>query len=147
MKMKCALELSVMRANAEKQYSFEQMLLDEQCKLKHNDIVAKTIEFCETVIGPALEKCALERQTPHYSLRGKFQEDRIGNLIFYPLVRERRSYANGQASETADTSRPYDAFTIKNYLESYCYAVSWTEDWYKRYGWGDLKGVRLSVTI
>jgi hypothetical protein len=144
--MKCALELSVIKEKAEKQYSFEQMLLDEQCKIKHIDIVADTIEFCENVIGPALEECALNRKTPVFTMRGNFKKDRVGNLIFYPLVRN-GSYANGTPSEMMDETRPYDMFTIKNYLENYCFTVSWKDEWYKRYNFGDIKGVKLTVTI
>lgn len=145
--MKCALELSVMRANADKQYTFEQMLLDEQCKLKHATIVAETIDFCEHTIGPALEKRALERLPLHYSLRADLKEDRLGNLLIHPLVREKRSYANGQASEHADLSRSYDVFTLKDYLEKHCFKVTLQEEWYKQYGFGNLKGVKLIVTI
>ena len=145
--MKCALELSVIKEKAEKQYEIEQAILDENCRINHVNIIEKTIEFCENTIGPELEKCALNRRTPTFTMRGDFEKDRVGNLIFYPLVRDGRYYANGKPSEKMDETNPYDMFTIKNYLESYCFNVSWEDEWYKRYNFGDIKGVKLTVTI
>lgn len=145
--MKCALELTAMKVVANEQYTFEQMLLDEKCKLEHAQIVAASIDFCETVIGPALEERALDRLPICYSLRGDTRKDRLGNFLISPLVRQKRSYANGHPSEYADFSQTYDVFTIKDYLEKHCLKVKLQDEWYKRYGFGDLRGVKLTVTV
>lgn len=145
--MKCALELLTMKAEAEKQYEIKQITLDEECRINHMIIIEKTFDFCETVIGPALEKCALNRKTPIFTLMGGFEKDRVGNLIFYPLVRDGKYYADGTPSEKLNMANPYDVFTIKNYLENYCFNVSWKEMWYRRYNCGYQKGVKLFITI
>ncbi len=145
--MKCALELAMIKNEAEKNYQLEQFVLDEKCREKHLEIIAKTIAYCEEVIGVALEADAVNRKKPYFKLAGMIYEDRVGNKIFSPLDRGYKSYANGAFSYNVNRDITYDVETLKNYLEKHCYKVEFINHYFKTYGCGERKGSRLEVSI
>lgn len=145
--MKCALEIVAMKELAETNYRIEQERLDEECRIKHMSIIEDTFNYCEEVIGPKLEKCALNREVPKFILEGVIEKDRVGNKIFYPLVAERQKYANGDRSYCPCYSKSIDVVSLINYLKNYCFTVKFEESTYKRYGWGECHSHLLTVTI
>jgi hypothetical protein len=145
--MKCALEIVAMKELAETNYRIEQERLDEECRIKHMSIIEDTFNYCEEVIGPKLEKCALDREVPRFTLRGIIKTDRVGNKIFHPLVVESKKYANGDYSYCPSYSKSIDVKSLINYLKNYCFTVKFEEITYKKYGCGECDGYLLTVTI
>ena len=144
--MKCAMEILMIKEEADVIYAIEQARLDEQCRIKHQSIIAETIKFCEEVISPAFEKLAKNRKELCYTLSGDVSLDRLNNQLFSPLVKG-VSYANGDPSYKPDTNIIYDVKTIEEYLAQFCYSVKWSKKGYMRYGWGCQVGKELVVTI
>lgn len=145
--MKCALEIMMIKEEAEKAYAFEQARLDEKCKIKHAEIVANTIKFCEETISLHLEELAATRQIPSFYIEGVVKTDRIGNEIFYPLEEEGYTYANGQKSYRYNSEIAYDVKTMTTYVEQFCFSTKWWDTTYKRYGWGECKSREFKVFI
>lgn len=144
--MKCAMEILMIKEEADLIYAIEQAKLDEQCRIKHQSIIAETIKFCEEVISPAFEALAKDRKKLCYTLSGSISADRLNNQLFRPLV-EGKQYANGDQSYDPSTKIVYDVKTIEEYLVQFCYSVKWSEIGYKSYGCGCRAGKNLVVTI
>lgn len=144
--MKCAFEIAMIKNEAEKNYELEQLKLDEECRKAHLETVIKTIAYCEEVIGPSLEKKAINRETPCFKLKGWIYENRVGDKLFSPLTYD-RTYANGDFSYSVKYSETYDVETLKNYLGQYCYKVSFSDYHFKTYGIGRRCGDMLEVTV
>jgi hypothetical protein len=143
--MKCAMEILMIKEEADVNYAIEQAKLDEQCKIKHKLIIAETIKFCEEVISPAFEELAKNRKELCYTLSGGISSDRLNNQLFSPLIEGER-YGNRGLSYKPST-KVYDVKTMEEYLIQFCYSVKWSEMTYMRYGWGYQKGKDLIVTI
>lgn len=146
--MKCAMEIMMMKENAEKIYAAEQARLDEMCRINHVQIIAATITFCEEVIGAEFEKLANSRRDVYHCTRGVIEQDRLGNEIFHPLCKEVGCrYANGEDSYSPNYNIAYDVATLNAYLSQYCYTVNWSTAIYKKYGSGAHYGKKLEVKI
>lgn len=145
--MKCAIEMIMIKNEAEKNYELEQLRLDEECRKAHLETIIKTIAYCEEVIGPSLEKKAMNREIPCFTLAGCIRKNRVGDKLFSPLTGGSRIYANGDFSYDIKYSETYDVETLKNYLEQYCYKVSFSDYYFKTYGIGRRCGDRLEVTV
>lgn len=144
--MKCMYELQKIRKEAEDELAKENARLDELCRQKHTEIIAKTYEFCEMVIGPALERMA-SRPTScvYYHQNGKIETDRLGNKIWHPLT-VNTHYADGSPSY-APEKQGYDVKTLDAYLKHHCLNPKWSKQDYKRYSWGVCEGIRLEVEV
>lgn len=144
--MKCAMEILMIKEEADVIYAIEQAKLDEQCRIKHQSIIAETIKFCEEVISPAFEELAKNRKELCYILSGGISLDRLNNQLFRPLVEGER-YADGNPSYNLSTKIVYDVKTIEDYLVQFCYTVKWSKMDYMCYGCGRRVGKNLVVTI
>lgn len=145
--MKYATDLIIMKEIANVNHAIEQEMLDAKCADAHKDIVADTVKFCEDVIGPRLENLALKRCSLYWDMIGALEKDRLGNVLFHPLKKEKVTYANGESSYCADKKTSYDATTLTKYLNQFGYIVEWKKHEYKEYGCGKRSGVRFTVTV
>lgn len=144
--MKCMYELQQIRREAEKKLAEENARLDELCRQKHIETIAKTYEFCEMVIGPALERMASHPTScVYYIQNGDIKTDRLGNRVWYPLKVDTH-YADGSPSY-APEKQGYDVNTLDAYLKHHCLVPKWSKQSYKRYSWGVCEGIRLEVEV
>ena len=145
--MKHAMELVMIKEVANMNYAIEQELLDRKCAEKHKEIIQDTIKFCEDVIGPRLENYALKRCSIFWDMNGALSKDRLGNVLFHPLVKETVKYANGESSYRVDSNTSYDAATLMKYLNQFGYITEWKDCNYKQYNCGRRSGVSFQVSI
>ena len=83
--MKCALELLEIKAIAVKAWEDEERLKDMEAKIKYQERVANTIDFCNTVINDFLIKKAENREEISWNKKFRKETDRLGNTIIYFL--------------------------------------------------------------
>lgn len=140
--MKCLFELTEMRAKARKEWEQEKANAEK-------NILADTINFCENVISPRLE--AIAKRPNGGGIYANFElgigYDAYGNLILNPLVQEKTTYANGDASFCRDTGKCLSEAILEEYLTRHCLTVKWYDSWYKSYGCGSLKSKILYVSV
>lgn len=142
--MKCAIELLAMNSEA----------LDYKARA-HERAVARSIQFCEDVITPLLEKWAKTGDLPikysntdssltfmtAYTSTGTVDGGDIAQLYF-----DGTTYANGEKSY--DWRNEWlDKEAIIAYCAKHCIEARFTDHWFKRYGSGDKKGTRIYLRV
>lgn len=140
--MKCARELVEMRQKAKEEW--------ERKRDKAFAVLLKSsIEFCETVISPALEKEALELKKDKIETSIKLATgiDSYDNEVLRPLYQEEETYADGSLSYNYDNKIAYSKVFIEKYLEEHCLSVNWIKTSYKCYGLGTRNAVYLTVEV
>ena len=145
--MNCALELLTIKEEAEKQFEIEEALKDIAAYNNFETIKKNTINFCDTEINNALIEKAKSRCNIYFQLKISLYKDRLGNVLFSPVIPERYRYANGQQSYTVDTNKQYSLNTLKEYLEAHCINVELIDGSYMRYGYGCQEAKWLRVWI
>lgn len=135
--MKCAAELMMMKTTAILEHQLEEERKDEECRAKQFAIVKNTIDFCENVIAPQLEKQAININVPDicYRFQAVLSNDRLNNTHFCPLKEDTIKYNDGTPSFSAGTEI-YDYETFKAYLSNFCFDVQKYPSSYKSYGLG-----------
>lgn len=142
--MKCAIELLAMNTEA----------LNDKA-LAHERAVARSIQYCEDVIAPFIEKFAkagkLPMDTPHgrysweetltFKLSGAGEDGDISPLYF-----DGATYANGEKSYDWKNVW-YDRQAIIDYCAKFCIEVSFKTHWFKHYGCGEQEGVRMLFKV
>lgn len=140
--MMCASELaivrnaSVMKWEKEKAESLARLL-------------GASVEFCETEIGPALEKQALNPKGGliSTSIDLAMASDAYGNEVLRPIRFDGKKYANGDWSYSPCTDKNYHKTFIEEYLAQHCLSVRWEETTYNRYGFGSCRAYKLIVEV
>ena len=137
--MKYASELVEMRQKAKEEWEKE--------KVKTlAELLKNSIEFCETVISPALEKEALSAKKDVIKICIKLanEKDSYDNEVLYSL-HQGTIYANGSLSYTYDNKIAYSKIYVEKYLQEHRLSVDWVKTNYKRYGFGTCDAVYLIV--
>ena len=137
--MKCASELREIRQKATEEY--------EKGRIKTlAELLKNSIEFCETVISPALEKEALsaEKDVIKICIKLAHEKDSYNNEVLYTL-HQGTIYANGSLSYTYDNKIAYSKIYVEKYLQEHCLSVDWVKTSYKKYGFGTCNAVYLIV--
>ena len=109
--MKYASELVEMRQKAKEEWEKE--------KVKTlAELLKNSIEFCETVISPALEKEALSAKKDVIKICIKLanEKDSYDNEVLYSL-HQGTIYANGSLSYTYDNKIAYSKIYVEKYLQ------------------------------
>ena len=140
--MMCASELaivrnaSVMKWEKEKAESLARLL-------------SASVEFCETEIGPALEKQALNPKGGliSTSIDLAMASDAYGNEVLRPIRFDGKKYANGDWSYSPCTDKNYHKTFIEEYLAQHCLSVRWEETTYNRYGFGSCRAYKLIIEV
>lgn len=142
--MKCAIELLAMNSEA----------LDYKARA-HERAVARSIQYCEDVIAPLMEKLAKAGDLPVNRPYGRWGSettltfqcyDRADDGDISPLRFDGTTYANGEKSYTWGDVW-YDKQTIIDYCAKFCIEVTFDTHWFKRYGSGDQKGVKMLLQV
>ena len=146
--MKCALELLAIKQVAIENWEKEEKMRDMEALLVHEEIVTKTIDFCDTVINDALVEQAEKRcRNILYRIgKIKIKTDRLGNEHFSLVKRGERLYANGDYSYII-CDEEYDYNTLKDYLSAHCLKLNKLESSYCVYGWGSFDCFDITVEV
>lgn len=133
--MKCALELTTIKAIADEKERLRQLELDKIAKIEYDEAIRRTQNFCEN-ISDILEDKAMNRKPIEYRFRFVSTIDRLGNKLANFLYEDGMCYANGTASYNYDTKEPIVFNFMVEFLNKYCYRVFTRQDEYKHYGFG-----------
>lgn len=146
--MKCALELLTIREVAIENWKREEKIKDMEAMAKQEEIVSKTIEFCDTVINDKLVSLAEARRNYIGYTLGKIKifEDRLGNTHFHFLEKGFTRYADGRYSEI-EGFETYDFYTLKDYLFNHCIEVKEEDSVYYVYGSGGHACKRITIEV
>lgn len=144
--MKCALELITIKEIAKMEYEAEQRELDRIAKEKFENLSENTVRWCDTVLNDIFVKKAEAREPLEAVFKMSLTKDRLGNYIFTVIEKDGLIYANGKCSYSA-IGQQISEKILKTYLENLCFKVEFKEDWYKKYGWGDQKCVKVRVYV
>lgn len=140
--MMCASELVIVRNAA-------LMKWEKEKAESFSRLAEASIHFCETKIGPELEKLALNPKggiiSTSYSLAITW--DTYNNKVLCPICADGKRYADGTISRKADTSMCYSQEVIEQYLKDHCLTVEWKEAVFLRYGCGNQPATELKVSV
>jgi hypothetical protein len=139
-KMKCALELTVIKEVAETQYQEEQRIRAEQ-------VAQRTIQYAEEVIGVALEERAKNRQNLVFIFKARHLNWNPKDTEVCPLYSQGRLYANGTESFSSHTEESISLPLLKNYLESHCLEMTISDSSFMTYGCGCRDCVEIRVSV
>lgn len=133
--MKCASELIEIRERA---IAEREARLNAECCEAYAKIKIATIQLCEETIAEKLEKAANEGREIHYEFDcGNFEKDRLGNILFAPLVVSNSQYATKSYGTAYEPSKEkYSISTLEKYLNGFCFEVSYKDIKYTSYYWG-----------
>ena len=150
--MKCAIELMAMAKEAENlRLEKEAKDLEEAC-LQAIARAKRTVEWCEAVLSPYLEKYAINHESFGQGMWSweygdghpmHFAVNYQGHLL--PL-HQYFKYANGQMSYTS-YGEPLDKQVIIDYCAKHCLEVRSRIRNYKKYGGGVRSGLELEYRI
>ena len=144
-KMKCVLELGLIRAEADRIYEEEQKVLDQAAKVSFVNATKRAINYCEEVIGKHFEEQAQNRMDIDFEVRGELKRDRLGNYTI-TLLEFDCYYSNGiKAYKPIGDTLALEP--LKEYLKQFCFSVQEIQDTYKRYGFGEKKCIKIKVGI
>jgi hypothetical protein len=148
-KMKCALELMAVKAKAELEWEMEQKRLDEECRKEQENLITRTFNYCENVIGVELEKQASKMLMPKFQVELVERKDRLGRVRVHPLKMTSYQYARstGKVSREPDMKISYDLNTMREYLEKHCLTVSIDDSRYSCYGDGERYCLLITVKV
>ena len=146
--MKCALELMAVKTKAEIEWEMEQRRLDEECRKEHENLITRTINYCENVIGAELEKQASKMLMPRFQIALVERKDRLGYVRVHPLKKTSYQYARStrKISKEPDMKISYDLNIMREYLEKHCLTMTINDSWYSCYGEGDRSCLLITVT-
>lgn len=135
MKMKCANELIEIR---DRVVAEREARLDEECREAYAKIQIATVQFCEEVIGAKLEEAANYGKEIRCEINcGRFEEDRLNNIIFSPLVVSKNQYVTKSYGTAYEPSKEkYSITMLEKYLDSFCFEVSYVNIEYTSYYYG-----------
>lgn len=135
--MKCALELAMVRQEADILWEKEEAKKDEIAKKYYKAAVVRSIEFCDTTLDAALTACANRREKIRYAAQIQFDIDRLGNKLFKFVKPDGTKYADGTLSYSA-LGENYAWKEFVDYLHSHCFEVNVYSGEYYSYGWGKM---------
>lgn len=138
--MKCALELTIIREVAETQYQEEQRVLQEQ-------MVQRTIQYAEEVIGATLEQKAMNREPLVFIFKAKHLHWHPNDTEIVPLYSEGRMYADGTESFGFKNREYISLPLLTEYLEKHCLKVKTSESSFRTYGCGCRGCVEIRVSV
>lgn len=150
--MKCAIELMAIAKEAETLRLEKEAKAIEEARLQAIARAKRTVEWCETVLSPYLEKYAINNKRfgqGEWSYEYgdghpmHFEVDYRGHLR--PL-RKYTKYANGQMSYTS-YGEPLDKQVIIDYCAKHCIEVRSRVNRFKEYGRGVCEGLELEYRI
>ena len=144
-KMKCALELQLIKENAQAKYELEQSMLDEQAKLDYHQAIERAVNYCETTINDELVTMASRRTKPYTYIEGKVITDRLGNRIFCPLHKDLIRYANGRHPYSYNSTQGMALQELVDYLKAHCLTVQTREIEYYYNSYRTTKGLRIII--
>lgn len=142
--MKCALELAMIKKEADILWEKEEAKKDEIAKKYYKAAVVRSIEFCDTTLDAELTACASNRKKIEYVAQIQFEIDRLGNKLFKFVEPDGTKYADGTLSYSA-IGENYAWEEFVDYLHSHCFKVNVYSSEYYSYGWG--KMVCKTITI
>lgn len=145
--MKCAAELITLKKVAEAEYQAEEHKKDLEALLAFQQMKENAINFCETTINSALIEKAQNRQQLSMSFKIEINKDRLGNKLFYCIVRDKHTYANGNPSYYPDSSIGYAFDAFIDYLKEHCFEICNDYCTYPRYGWGNCRCREITVFV
>lgn len=146
--MKCIAELLEMREIAVENERIRQLELDRKAQEDFLYYTAKTIEFCENTVAPALEEIAV-KTIKEIKLNFKItamNTDRLGNEFFHLLKSEGHIYADYRES-FEPRGDWFSIEVLKAYLDKHCIKCELVPMEYWRYGCGCHKGYDLKIFI
>ena len=143
--MKCALELLEIKTVAIKTWEEEERLKDMEAKLKHQERITKTIEYCDTELNDYFVNLAENRKPLSWSRKIHISEDRLGNVRFCFLYQD-TVYANGTPSFTP-TENYFDLQSFIEYLTAHCFKIEEKESCYRSYGCGSRECKEITVYV
>lgn len=144
--MKCALELLEIKAIAIKAWEDEERLKDMEAKIKYQERVANTIDFCNTVINDFLIKKAENREEISWNKKFRKETDRLGNTIIYFLDID-GYYADGRPSYGKVLKTNFDLETFTNYTATHCLTTKTEEDTYYSWGCGKCNCFKITICV
>jgi hypothetical protein len=144
--MKCALDFTIIKAEAEAKYEEELRLEKEKKARALQEAKERTIKFCETQVNMALEEAAKSRKNGifyYFGDKDYFEDDNY----LYPLTEKKKFYADGRSSFNKDDYHPLCKKTLIEYLNQFCFDVK-IENWtYYHYGSGSQRGKKVTITF
>lgn len=144
-KMKCALELQLIKKDAQTKYNLEQARLDEQAKLAYHCAIERAINFCETTINDKLVALASKGLKLLTYVDGKVITDRLGNKIFCPLHKDLIRYSNGRYPYTYNPTQGIALQELVEYLKAHCLTVRTKEIEYYYNSYRTAQGLQIIV--
>lgn len=136
--MICACELLATRLEAltEKEEKEKQRIIDAERARER--IIQHSIDFCETEVNNALNEMAKNPNLNDIHVRFFLDctEDKYGNTILRPLLKQKIKYADGRSSYIPSDEKHYSKQVIEDYLSQHCLSVQWAEGVYYTYRHG-----------
>ena len=150
--MKCALELMAIAKEAEALRLEKEAKAIEEARLQAIARAKHTVEWCETVLSPYLEKCAINNKR---FAQGEWSyEYGDGHPMHFEVnycghlrpLHEGIRYANGQMSYFS-YGKSLDRQVIIDYCAKHCIEVRSRAKQFKEYGRGVCDGLELEYRI
>lgn len=145
--MKCALEIAKIKMMAEAEHEAEERRKDLEAEKEFEQTKKNAIELCETFINETMIDKAQSREELIMKFRIKTEEDRLGNIIFYRIIKDGRKYTDGTPSCDIDYNIGYAYDTFINYLKDYCFEVISENSEYRCYNYGYCKCHELTISV
>lgn len=146
--MKCAAELIAIKQVAEAEYQAEEHKKDMEALLAFQQMKENAVNFCETTINSTMIEKAQNREPLSMTFKIEVNKDRLGNKYFYPIVRDKYTYANGKPSYYPNSSIAYAFDTLVDYLKEHCFEIECNDySSYERYCWGSQRCSKINVFV
>lgn len=147
--MNCALELAVMKKEAEIIYEEELERERERRRIIREKAKERTIKFCEEVINPALIETAKERKNfiiYKFGTDSDYQYNHNTEYL-YLLEKDKVYYADGRASYSKNEENYLHKETLIKYLNQFCFTIKEEKAYYSHFGSGELIAINIIISF